>query len=239
MESAPFTRIGVSLARGTTAEEVAGVLREMIMSGRLAPDTPMRETSLSAEFEVSRRTLRDALGVLEHEGLVRHHRHKGSRVTQFEADDIRDLYRARRAMEVAAARAVRQAPQSAKDALRKAIDRLGEAIQAGSAPEVVARDLEFHQAVVGLLRSDRLDRFFGTIAVEMRYALSILEATYHETSQRPEAAFAEHREIYEALIQSDEALAIELIEKHIDDNEDLLLRVVINPDQDLRSTSMD
>ena len=58
------------LHRGSTAEELAAVLREMIMSGALPPDAPMREAALSERFEVSRRTVRDALGVLEHERLV-------------------------------------------------------------------------------------------------------------------------------------------------------------------------
>lgn len=221
-------RLADSLSRGTTAEEVAAVLREMIMNGRLAPDTPMREASLSAQFEVSRRTVREALGILELEGVVRHHRHKGSRVTQFDAKDIHDLYRVRRTMELAAAQASETASQAARDALTVALEHLSDASKAGVAQDIVRRDLEFHQAVVGLLDSPRLDRFFAVTAVEMRYALSLLEASYQESRRRPRAAFGEHRAIYEALIQNDHVAAAALISEHTATNEERLVRAVVD-----------
>lgn len=228
MNSQQGVPLAGSLSRSTTAEEVAAVLRELIMVGELAPDTPMREATLSERFEVSRRTVRDALGVLEHEGLVRHHRHKGSRVTQFDADDSRDLYRVRRTMELAAAQASELAPQAAREALTLAFERLAESTKAGRAQEIVSRDLEFHQAVVGLLGSPRLDRFFALIAVEMRYALSLLEASYQESKRRPRAALSEHRAIYEALMHNDHDTAVALIRDHTATNENLLVRAVVN-----------
>jgi len=217
---------GGSLSRSSTSDELAGLLREMIITGRLQPDAPMREAALSGQFEVSRRTVRDALSVLEHEGLVRHHRHKGSRVTQFEPDDIRDLYRVRRTMELAAAQAANQSSEARRQQLTVAFERLTQATKVGQADDIVQRDLEFHQAIVGLLGSDRVDRFFATIAVEMRYALSILEASYQESKRRPAAALAEHRAMYDALMRKDRRTAARLITEHTDVNEELLLNTV-------------
>jgi DNA-binding GntR family transcriptional regulator len=230
----PTDAIGgpASLSRQTTAEEVAGVLRETVMTGKLSPGAPLREAALSEQFDVSRRTIRDALGVLEREGLVHHHRHRGARVTQFEAEDIRDLYRVRRTMELAAAREVQDAPAEAIRALTDAFERLSDATRLGRAEEIVLRDLGFHQAIVGLLGSARCDRFFADISVEMRYALAILEASYQESSVRPEEALNEHHAIYRALLDGDSATAVTLITEHIRDNESLLLRVVGNTPAD-------
>jgi DNA-binding GntR family transcriptional regulator len=217
---------GTGLHRGSTGEELAALLREMIMSSRLEPDEPMREAALSERFEVSRRTVRDALGILEHEGLVRHHRHKGSRVTRLDVADIRDLYRVRRTLELAAAAACDQAGEWRWAELRAAFTRLSDATTVGRAEDIVRRDLEFHGAVVGLLDSARIDGFFAAIATEMRYALSILEASYQESRRRPRAALDEHRAIYRALLDGDRATAVELISEHIDVNEQLLARAI-------------
>lgn len=218
--------LDAGLTRNSTAEELAALLREMIFDGRLEPDEAMREAALSQGFEVSRRTVRDALSVLEHEGLVRHHRHKGSRITRLAAEDIHDLYRVRRSLELAAAQAVGTSPESRRAGLTEALARLREATATGRADNIVARDLEFHRAVVGLLASPRIDQFFATIAVEMRYALSVLEASYQESKRRPRAAFEEHRAIHNALIGNDQRGAARLIAEHIDINEMLLVDAV-------------
>ena len=176
---------GSGLSRHSTGEELAGLLRDQILRGELAPDEPMREAALASRYEVSRRTVREALSVLEHAGLVRHHRHKGARVTQFDEGDIHDLYRVRRTLETAAARGCAGASAERQDALAVAFDRLAEASRSGSAEAVVARDLQFHQAVVGLLDSPRVNQFFADIALEMRYALSILEASALPAKPKP------------------------------------------------------
>lgn len=199
------------------------MLQNMIFRGELSPDEPMREAALSERFEVSRRTVREALSILEHAGLVRHHRHKGTRVAQLRADDIRDLYRVRRTLELAAADASPSAPASRREALAAAFRQLADATAVGRADQIVAQDLEFHRGVVGLLDSARIDQFFATIAVEMRFALSVLEASYQESKRRPKAALAEHREIHDALQSGDVATARALINEHVDVNEGLLL----------------
>ena len=199
------------------------MLQNLIFHGDLLPDEPMREAALSERFEVSRRTVREALSILEHAGLVRHHRHKGTRVARLRAEDIRDLYRVRRTLELAAADAAPDAPASRRDALAEAFRQLSEATSGGRADRVVAQDLEFHRGVVGLLDSARMDQFFATVAVEMMFALTVLEASYQESKRRPKAALAEHREILDALLAADVTTARRLIGAHVDVNERLLL----------------
>ena len=89
------------ISRISTAEEVADSLREQILLGELAPGARLPEIPLSAAFEVSRNTLRDAFRLLEREGLVEHLPHRGGFVAQLAEADIRDLYRIRRILEIA------------------------------------------------------------------------------------------------------------------------------------------
>lgn len=63
-------------------EQLAGKLREQIISGRYAAgDKLPSENELTADENISRQTVRQALSVLEKEGLIRKHRGSGSVVT--------------------------------------------------------------------------------------------------------------------------------------------------------------
>lgn len=105
-----------------TAEVVAGRVRKAIVRGELKPgDKLPAEAALIADFEVSRPTIREAIRILESEGLISVSRgaHGGARVNspsgevvtraaglalQFRGATIGDIYRARSEIEPPAAR---------------------------------------------------------------------------------------------------------------------------------------
>ena len=69
-------------------EQVAAVLRERIARGEYPPNRRIPpETDLTAEFNVSRPTVRAALAILEEEGLILTRRGKGRYVTAREERD--------------------------------------------------------------------------------------------------------------------------------------------------------
>ena len=185
------------------------------MDCTLTAGTPLREVTIAAEFNVSRRTVQDALALLSAEGLVRHERHRGSRVAQLTRADVNDLYAVRLGLELLAARHAPQASEAARERLRAACEDLRVATSTRRASEMVRRDLDFHRAVVGLLESPRIDRFFGTIASEMRYALSLLESVSQDAATRPQEAFEEHVEILGPLLAGDVTSSERLITQHV------------------------
>jgi DNA-binding GntR family transcriptional regulator len=214
------------LARTTTGEQVADDLRAQIFSGALPPGEPLREAGLAADYETSRRTVQDALAVLATEGLVRHERHRGAKVAQLARGDVEDLYRVRLALESAAAKAVGAASSTARQLLTDALEHLRDATNSGDPYRIVECDLNFHRAVVGLLESPRVDAFFASIAMEMRFALTMLESVAQEANDRPDEAFAEHRAIHDALLKHDVQRAESLIYEHVAVYRDRLCRIV-------------
>ncbi len=66
-----------SLARASTAEKVADILRDMVMEGRVLPGTKLAEDSIADALQVSRNTLREAFRLLNHERLVVHELNRG------------------------------------------------------------------------------------------------------------------------------------------------------------------
>lgn len=83
---------------------VYDVVRRRILLGELPPGEPIPQVRIAAELGVSTTPLREALRRLESEGLVEIVAHKDVRPTALTADDARNLYEARLALDPEAAR---------------------------------------------------------------------------------------------------------------------------------------
>jgi DNA-binding GntR family transcriptional regulator len=154
-----------------SSERSAVTLRELILSGRLPPGTALREISLAAEIAVSRNTLREALRQLATEGLVQLRLHKGATVRTIPPNEVRDIFAVRRAIEQRAIEESAIARQDQFGALEKAVATAEKAASAGQWQEVGTASLRFHQSVVGLLDSAKLNAFFHTILAQLRLAM--------------------------------------------------------------------
>ncbi|CAO3418500.1 GntR family transcriptional regulator [Azospirillum argentinense] len=88
----------------TTAEFVEATLREAILSGVIAPGTPLRQEDLAETFGVSRMPVREALRQLEARALAEFHPHRGAVVAEISAADGADIGAIRMALEPMALR---------------------------------------------------------------------------------------------------------------------------------------
>jgi DNA-binding GntR family transcriptional regulator len=83
---------------------VHATIRDAILRGTLKPGEVVRQEQVARELEVSRTPLREALRMLEREGLVRTERNRSYRVTGFSATDVEQIYVMRLPLEAAAVR---------------------------------------------------------------------------------------------------------------------------------------
>ena len=79
----------------TVSEQIAARVGDRIISGALAPGDRIIEQSLAAEFTVSRGPVRDAIRVLEREGLVTVLARRGAIVTDLSAEEVEDIFEVR------------------------------------------------------------------------------------------------------------------------------------------------
>jgi DNA-binding GntR family transcriptional regulator len=77
---------------GTGLEAVHHHIREAILHGRLAPGTEMSQVQLARDLGVSRTPLREALRMLQREGLVEAEVNRRVRVAAFSVEDLEQLY---------------------------------------------------------------------------------------------------------------------------------------------------
>ena len=78
---------------------VAAYLREAILGGQLKPGMRIRQEDIAAKLGASRLPVREALRMLEAEGLTEHEPHKGASVPQLTQHEVDVIYRMRERLE--------------------------------------------------------------------------------------------------------------------------------------------
>ena len=77
--------------KATIRLHIAERLRHAFLSGELVPGSPLVETALAAQFEVSRAPLREAMRQLAEEGLIVTVPYTGTRVIDLSVDDLHEI----------------------------------------------------------------------------------------------------------------------------------------------------
>ncbi|MDR8407492.1 GntR family transcriptional regulator [Nonomuraea sp. 3-1Str] len=176
----------------SAVDALAGELRRRVLSGEVAPGTPLPEQEIAATYGVARPTVREALATLVHEGLLRRERNRSAYVPEVTPADLDDLMYVRRPLEdlMATAVAGRRVPEA--DA---ALARL-EALPA-EAPwsDTVAEHMALHGALIVAVGSPRLERLYGALAAETRLGLVRLREVYEDR----EVLVREHRELLDTI----------------------------------------
>ena len=206
------------LDRSSTAERVADVLRELIIQGDLPPGTPLREQQLVGSFDVSRNTIREAFRLLSRERLVVYHLHRGVAVRQLEPDDVRDIYRTRRSLELTAIEHSAHAPREALLELLALVEEAEEAAGKDDWKHVATLNIVFHQRLVEGIGSERISAFFRVVDAELRLAFAMVK--HAPAFFRP--FIARNRRLAELLLAGDRATAAQELVAYLDEAERLL-----------------
>lgn len=198
-------------AYGTTSRRVADALREDILAGRMAPGARIRQEKIAEELGASRVPVREALRILEADGLVTLVANTGAWVAQLSDAECREIYQIRERVEPLL--------------LRFAAPGLGEAEIAEM--DRLARRLEASKDVEEFLRLDREFHLLSYRPAETRM-LGDLVARLWNTTQHYRRAYVErlddrarrvvhdeHHMLTESLRNRDIAGAERVLEGHI------------------------
>ncbi len=185
-------------------------LLEDIRSGQLLPGTRLRETDLADRLGLSRTPVREAIRMLEADGLVVHLPRQGATVRSLGYAEVVELYEMRAVLEGTAARL---AARAASDLELSELAALNEALeQADTGPAAVELNRHFHLTLLDAAKNRYLTR--STQALQK--TLLILGPTTLATPARAAEAGAEHRAVLTALVARDGARAEVAMRAHID-----------------------
>ncbi len=134
---------------GTAAQHAVEALRRAMVEGELRPGNRIRQEEIAEELGLSVAPVREALTVLEQEGQVTYRPRRGYFVTEFDLQDLREIYELRRLLESRAAR--RALPLLDEDSLER-IELLARSCVEAAAEGDVAAELDanrhFHFAIL-------------------------------------------------------------------------------------------
>ena len=182
-------------------ESISKVIRRDLISGKYKCDEPMREQKLATRFGTSRGPVRDALMQLTQEGILQYQANKGVRVSSLLTDEERDVVVAMR-LELEKYCLNKFVPNASEDDFKNIsilLERLKNACEVASLPEVAENDLALHRYWVAQA-SPHLESTWVGLSVRMIMKYSRLE-NYKQS-------IAEHSHIVEAILNRDTEKAI-------------------------------
>jgi DNA-binding GntR family transcriptional regulator len=201
----------VPLRRISAASTIAADLREALLSGLFAPGTPLAPDDLAGRTGTDAATMREALLELERDGLVVHSLHRGPEVAHLTADELRDIYAARRVYEVAGLQAMLRGRPVDVSWLGAAVERMGEATIAGNERALVEADMAFHLAIVAAAGSRRLTRSAQGALMELRLVLSVADRAADDMP----ALVADHQYLVEVFRAGHVRESVAALEDHL------------------------
>ncbi len=193
-------------------DEVAQALRESIYAGQYAPGTILRQEHIAAEFGISRTPLREALRMLERDGLIIHLPGRGVRVASVDLPHLLDAYAVREVIDGVAARfAAERADATAIAGLEKLIMHQRSIIEPWDSKAYTQSNVDFHLAVMVAGGNVSLENFVPLL----RMTSQVFAPAFALSAERAKNAIEEHSLIVEAIIRKDGAGAEELARQHI------------------------
>jgi DNA-binding GntR family transcriptional regulator len=207
----PFSGVAPIVYR-TIAEQIAGSIRQAIAQGRIAPATRLLEVSLAREMRTSRAPVREALSLLEREGLVIKEPNRGVRVVELTEETVREVASLRGLLEgfaaSLAAERLNASQFAALDALVKEMDR---AVQQGEYARLVELDYHFHDFICRASGHRTLYATWSAISGKVRLYLSTTNLMYRNLK----VVVRGHGEIVAALRSRDKVRANRAMQEHL------------------------
>ncbi len=157
----------------TLSDYVADQLRQAILSDKIKPGQRLIEQELAESMQTSRGPVRDALKMLETEGLVLRQSHRGAFVAELRPEDVIEIYTLREALENLAIRfAIRRATDSQIDELEKVVREMEQLAQRDYTQlDATDLDMEFHYTLCKISGHKRLLNSWMAISAQIRLVL--------------------------------------------------------------------
>lgn len=191
-------------------------IRDLVRGGYFPPGERIRQEELVELCGVSRTPIRDALRVLEKEGLIELRSNNGAYVSNWSEDDLSLIFELRADLESIAARRaaskISERQLAEMSALASEMEALVDASHKSNEHRIREANREFHRIILEAAGSRTL---FGMVAMvlEAPHALRSLRRYTREDIDR---SMQHHREIIEALRGGDARLAASVMRLHVD-----------------------
>ena len=156
---------------------VFNTLREAILKGELKPGERLMELQLASKLGVSRTPIREAIRMLEQEGLAVTMPRKGAEVAKMTLKDMEDVLEVREALdELAAKIACKKISDEQLANLKTIKDEFKRSMDSGDVKKIAEEDVKFHDAIYEATNNAKLVSMMNNIREQMyRYRVEYLK----------------------------------------------------------------
>lgn len=192
---------------------VFNTLREAILKGELKPGERLMELQLAAKLGVSRTPIREAIRMLEQEGLAVTIPRKGAEVAKMTEKDMEDVLEIREALdELAAKIACTKMTEEQLAALEGIRDEFVESTRSCDVKRIAEADVSFHDVIYEATGNPKLVNMLNNLREQIyRYRVEYLK----EEKNYP-VLIAEHERIVEALHAHNQDEVVSAMHAHIE-----------------------
>jgi len=182
-----------------TSVMVAEVIRDGILEGRLRPGDRLKEDMIAKELEVSRTPVREAIAMLQAEGLLDAQQHRGAQVRSYTPGELEEIYDLRSILEgYAARRAATRITARELARLAASVERM-EKLEPKDLEHLVQQNGIFHDTILQAADSQRL-----LTMVSQTRALPLIYQSYAwYTAAQLSLSLEYHRRVLSALERRD------------------------------------
>lgn len=187
-------------------------LRGAILRGELKPGERLMELQLASKLGVSRTPIREAIRMLEHEGLAITIPRKGAEVAKMTEKDMEDVLQIRTVLEDLAVRlSCEKITKTELVELRQAMEQFEEKTKLDDVVEIAKADVNFHDVLYKASDNPKLLGLLNNLREQMyRYRVEYLK----DRSVYPQL-MKEHHHLYEALCAKDAEKASAYTKQHL------------------------
>ncbi|WP_235941232.1 GntR family transcriptional regulator [Paenibacillus puerhi] len=198
------------------SNQIYEAIREDIVALRLVPGSMIYENELAEELRISRTPIREAIRLLVSEQLLEVLPQRGTRIAQISERKVSETRFIREQLELGAFRMAARLWDPVKHArvretIIQLLQRQQEAVRAGEIALFLQLDEAFHYAIMEITGNATLLQ----VVYEMRGHLNRLRCLALQQFHHMDQVMEEHRALFAAVEQGDEALTAELLGRHL------------------------
>ncbi len=201
-----------AIARTPLHLQLVELLRDLIISGELAPGAKIQETVLCERFGVSRTPLREALKVLASEEVVVLTPHHGAAVATHSIDQLRDAFDVIGALEALAGElAVQRISNAEIAAIARLHERMVRHFEAGRHRPYFEVNRQIHDAIFAATRNRTLQDQYRLLSARMMSARYLAPMSPDRWRQ----AITDHDKILAALQHRNGTALARVLKRHL------------------------
>ena len=187
-------------------------LKKMIFNGTFKPGERINETQLAKSFGVSRSPIREAMRLLEKDGLLKADDRNGFSITSLTAKDVDEIYKIRIPLEqLAVELVIDEADEKELAILEKQLEETEKAIHNGTEDtEIIHLNQNFHELLVDFSHNRHLKNLLEHVN-DLIHFCRILNYT---GDHRAETILSEHRKILEEVKKKNKEAAKQYVMAH-------------------------